>query len=251
MLEELLARDGVHRKTLTVTPEMTDQNGFITLLDLASNMQEGAGDQLTDLGIGFDVTSKMGLLWVVVWSEFTFIRIPKCGERITFYTYPGKKTHWFYPRRFYVFDEAGCELVHATYFWMLMNKDTRKVAEHDEILNAIPSVRIDGECKNPVMKMSFPDALSGKCERTVAKDEIDGNMHLNNAHYLDWIADIARGESLPMDRIGKLWINYKKEILPGETATLSYEKISDRLYVAGGLGADNRFIAKVDFILDK
>ncbi len=251
MLEQFLQRDGVYKRTLTITPEMTDENGYITLLQLASNMQEGAGDQLTDLGIGFDVTSGLGLLWVVVWSEFTFNRIPKCGETISFYTYPGKKTHWFYPRRFYVFDESGNELVHAAYFWMLMGSETRKVTEHDEILNSIPSVRLEGECKNPAMKMAFPEALSGRLERTVKKDEIDGNMHLNNAHYLDWIADIAKRESLPMEKIGTLWINYKKEILPGETATLSYEKKDAALYVAGGLGEDNHFIAKADFILDK
>ncbi|MCR4685515.1 MAG: hypothetical protein K5649_08615, partial [Lachnospiraceae bacterium] len=80
--EDLKTREGVYARTVTVKPDIADANGTMTVLAVAANMQEAAGDQLIDLKIGFDVTSSLKLLWVVVWSEFTFIRLPKVGETV-------------------------------------------------------------------------------------------------------------------------------------------------------------------------
>ncbi len=236
---------GAYARTVTVTEDMTDDNGNMTVLAIASNMQQAAGDQLIDLGIGFDFTSSRGLLWVVVWSLFDFQKYPKCGDKITFYTWPGKKKHWFYPRRAYVFDASGQELVHASYLWMLMDADTRKVTDDGGVLGEIPAVKIEGECELPSMKADFPETLAHRTLRNVDDTEIDDNRHLNNAHYLNWTAQIAMECGMNLSRLKTLWINYKKEILPGDTVELQYESVENELFVSGG--EQEKFIARLGF----
>ena len=249
--EDLKTREGVYARTVTVKPDIADANGTMTVLAVAANMQEAAGDQLIDLKIGFDVTSSLKLLWVVVWSEFTFIRLPKVGETVTFYTWPGKKVHWFYPRRAYVFDENGNELIHASYLWMLMDADTRKVTEDKGVLGVLPVVSIEGECKIPPMKIPFPEELKERSSRTVMEDEIDNNRHLNNAHSLNWIMQIAEEAGFATDQLQSLWINYKKEILPGDTVGIAYERSDSELFVSGDGDGEHHFVAKLVFSLDK
>lgn len=247
MREEELKAEGVYIRKVKIVQEDVDENGYASVLSLASNMQDAAGDQLIDLGIGFDVTSKLDLLWVVVWSEFTFLRFPKLGDTVTFYTWPGAKKHWFYPRRAYVFDENGEELMHAAYMWMLMDAKTRKVTEDKGVLGVMPRVKFDEECKLPQMKADFPQDLHSFGNRTVSDAEVDNNKHLNNAHYLNWTADVARSCGFGMQDLRSLWINYKKEILPGETVELLCERNDNRLYVAGGGTGEHHFIAILDF----
>ena len=244
--KDIPKQDGIVSGTIRVDQTMTDDQGNMTILSIASGMQDLAGDQLIDLGIGFDFTSTRGLLWVVVWSEFVFTRLPRIGETITFYTWPGKKMHWFYPRRAYVFDESGAELVHGSYLWMLMDATSRKVTEDHGLLGVLPAVSVEGECKIPPMKMIFPQELANSLIRTVESTEIDGNRHLNNAHYLNWTSDLAVLSGFSMDKLENLWINYKKEILPGDTVTLRYERTGAILYVSG-IGKEEHFIAKLVF----
>lgn len=241
-----LNKEGIYKRTVTISRDKTDENGCMTVLAVATNMQEAAGDQLTDLGIGFDFTSSRGMLWVVVWSEFVFSRLPRLGETIEFYTWPGKKMHWFYPRRAYAFDENGEEIVHGSYLWMLMDPDTRKVTEDHGLLGELPALSVQGECKIPAMKAEFPAELANITARKVEESEVDHNRHLNNAHYLNWVADLAVECGFDMQDLKTLWINYKKEILPGDTVTLAYEKKEDLLFVSGA-GKEEHFIAKLRF----
>lgn len=243
---ELQHRDGVYARRIRVSEEMVDEKGNMTILAVASVMQEAAGDQLIDLGIGFDVTSVQGLLWVVVWSEFHFTTLPKLGDEVTFYTWPGKKMHWFYPRRAYAFDANGEELLYGSYLWMLMDAKSRKVTEDNGVLGTLPALTVESECKIPSMKCVFPESLSNSCMRTVDAQEVDDNRHLNNAHYLDWTSDLAIASGFSMVDLQTLWINYKKEILPGETVTLWYERTGSTLYVSG-MGTEEHFIAKLVF----
>ncbi|MCR5267324.1 MAG: hypothetical protein K6E16_02260 [Lachnospiraceae bacterium] len=243
--EDLINREGVYARKVKITSENTDVNGRMSILSIASNMQDAAGDQLIDLGIGFDVTSSMDLLWVVVWSEFTFQRIPMAGEEVTFYTWPGKKMHWFYPRRAYVFGENGEELIHASYLWMLMDAKTRKTTEDKGILGVMPVVAYDDECRVPQMKMAFPEHLSNTCMRKVKDDQIDNNRHLNNAYYLDWIDQIAKGSCFSGDQPKSLWINYKKELLPGDEVEIAYEPREGELFFSGASTGGHHFTAKM------
>lgn len=247
MQEKELQKDGVYARKITITEDLADENGYATVLSIATAMQEAAGDQLVDLGIGFDVTSAKGLLWIVVWSAFQFSRFPKTGETVTFYTWPGKKMHWFYPRRAYVFDAEGKELAHAAYMWMLMDATKRSVTEDKGMLGPLPKVSVEGECKVPPMKIDFPADLKSHGHRTVDACEVDENNHLNNAHYLNWAADIAKASGFRMHELKTLWINYKKEILPEETVELLCERDGDTLYVAGAGTKEQHFIAKLDF----
>ena len=247
MREAELQREGVYVRKVTVTGSMTDADGIMSVLSIAKNMQEAAGDQLIDLGIGFDVTSGLNMLWVVVWSEFHFKRFPKTGESVTFYTWPGKKMHWFYPRRAYVFDANGEELAHGAYLWMLMDSETRKVTDDKGLLGVLPTLKIEGECKVPQMKTDFPENLPETCLRKVAPDEIDENGHVNNAHYLNWAMDVAKECGFGTAQLKTIWINYKKEILPDDTVELCYMKDGNLLCVAGSGMGEHHFIARLDF----
>ena len=96
------------------------------------------------------------------------------------------------------------------------------------------------------MKMVFPQELANSLIRAADTEEIDENRHLNNAHYLNWTSDLAVECGFSMDKLENLWINYKKEILPGDSVMLRYERKGQILYVSG-MGKEEHFIAKLVF----
>ena len=242
-----LRQESVFCKRIKITDAMCKANGRMSVFAAADLMQGAAGEQLTERGLGFEVTRAQDVLWIVVWNAFYFKRLPKCGDTIELFTWPGKKKHWFYPRNCVLLSETGEELLSASYCWMLMDANTRKLTERPELAAVLPQVSIAGEPKAPAMKESFPQDFPMECRRTVLASDTDANMHFNNAHYLSWIEDLALTLSYPLTKLNYLWINYEKELLVNQEVSLRYQADPDCLFVIGCTGEDEHFRAKMIF----
>lgn len=247
--------DGVFEKKIKITDDMVNGDGTMTLLAMGASMQAAAGDQLDSLGIGYKGISNNGMLWVIVWSAFEITNLPRLGDEILIKTWPGKRAHWFFPRRYIMENEAGEELVRAGNMWMLIDCVTRKATPGNHCTDRLPQVVIDGEHELPPSRFPFPEGEDGRIYRCVTEDEVDSNKHLNNAHYLDWVNEAVTASGKTIDNISYLWINYQKEILPDQECIISYKYEEGSLYIKGGPvesddnpGANKEhFLVKINF----
>ena len=65
--------------------------------------------------------------WVITRMDVEIKRLPRCNEKITVCTYPGKDLAMLYPRFFYILDEKNEPIVRASSIWALIDAKTRKV----------------------------------------------------------------------------------------------------------------------------
>ena len=68
--------------------------------------------------------SKRGIDWVITRMDVEIKRLPRCNEKITVCTYPGKDLAMLYPRYFYILDENNNVIIRASSIWALIDAKT-------------------------------------------------------------------------------------------------------------------------------
>lgn len=188
--------------TNTVTPAM-----LINMIILASE------DQTTSLGVGSDVVIKLGIGWVVTQYKMAITRLPKVDETITISTRATCYNRYFAFREFWVHDATGAECVHVESIWVTMNHQTRKIVSiPDDIIAPFQSeqVKMIPRLGRP-KRLTPEDQLLTKQYR-VRYFDIDGNGHVNNSRYFDWLLDALPMSFLTRHDLTEINIRFENEV---------------------------------------
>ena len=188
-----------------------------TLSGILHLAQDVAGDHSALLGSGREDLLVKGFFWAVIRHRVQISRLPKEGEAITVTTWPMPTTRSAYPRATEAYDKDGKLLFRAVSLWVLMDTESRAM-----VLPKRSGVEVAGVTLGE--ELEFPGSL-GPVEsdnwvsRTVCKEDLDVNGHVNNCRYLDWVAQ------LPLDRKGaveEFTVCYLSEALEGQEITLGW-----------------------------
>ncbi|MTV82401.1 acyl-[acyl-carrier-protein] thioesterase [Secundilactobacillus folii] len=188
--------------TNTVTPAM-----LVNMIILASE------HQTTALGVGSDVVAKQGLGWVVTQYKMDITRLPKADETITLTTRATCYNRYFAFREFWVHDSDGKECVHVESIWVTMDHETRKIVTIPaNIIEPFESekVKMIPRLARP-KKLTDRDQLLSKKYR-VRYFDIDGNGHVNNARYFDWLLDALPMSFLTRHDLTGINIRFENEV---------------------------------------
>lgn len=237
----------VYQKTIVIADEHTDEFDCMTPTAMVRQMQCAAGEHLTLLGLDGDTMEGHGFLWMLIRTSLQIHRAPRQGEQVVVRTWFGPEKRWMYPGHYVFYTLCGEKLAEAASQWMLVDRNTRRLADPPELLRALPDTSLEGEPELPARKISFPAELTGKAERTVQPHEIDRNGHMNNSYYLDWAAAIPDVKYRQGHALRSLWVEYSHELLAGQIATLQYEHEQNTLYLKGFAGNDDAFKIKIEY----
>lgn len=202
---------------------------------ILETMQEVAGDQCAELGIGRPVMDGMGIAWVLSRTRVAMKRLPRLGETICAETWPLPPKHLFYPRVSAFRDGAGDLIGEANSLWLLMDLNTRRVVNSDEVLRHLPD--------NADMPAGIPlgavRPLEGEAEaRTFMPPyaDFDLNGHVNNTKYLDWTLN-ALGHRVMAERwISEFSVGYEREIRPDEEIRTELVRLDESFSFCGFAG---------------
>ncbi len=187
------------------------------------------------LGAGyFDLRAK-GLAWVLTRTLLEIDRAPGIGDTVRARTWPGRMRHAVYPR-YYVFeDEAGGLLARASSLWVLMDIAAREMVPGEKYgLPAFDGAPLPPPIGNPggipPIKGTEETAL-----RPILVSDLDINRHVNNARYVDWLADCFPYEWHDKYRLERLTVHFASETRPEEQA-LTTRLVRDGLaFTFGGV----------------
>ena len=225
---------GAYEMTVDITPQMTDKNGKMRIGELARQMQtitEAHFDR--DAGIKNEELQKLGISWVISWSDIQLIRLPKAGEKVLLRIWPGKNKAIMYTRKYAMYTLEGEPLMATASLFLLMDQHTRTAAAQPEQMKDLTPVILEGEPKPPKMKQVMPATYAGQKQRVVQPEEIDYNGHLNNSHYLDWTEELKDTVFKQKAETKEIWIQYSKELKEGEEVTLNYLLEDQTMYLSG------------------
>ena len=177
-------------------------------------MQETAGTHCALLGIGRDVTDRLGVVWVLSRAKVALTRVPRMGERVDVETCPLPPKHLFYPRVNRFIDERGEVIGRANSLWVLLDVAARRIVNSDEVLRHLPdNSAVDPGIGMPATVRPLPgEALRQRFVPGFADYDLNG--HVNNTRYLDWCCNALGHEALRDGRLAAFDINYDSEILP-------------------------------------
>lgn len=192
----------------------------------------------TMMGCGYRDLIKNDNVWIIYRAYVKFLKAPQWEDKVTIETWHKLNEGLFSIRDFELSDSAGAPLIEATTSWLIMNLKTRRVQRTDHILPLEKFAHLSYPQKdilnNRAPKIEpHPDATFLK-SRVVGPSDIDYNLHMNNAKYLEWVMDCLDIELLKSREIDDFTINYDSESTIGDTIDLYSCPISDSEYYIDG-----------------
>ena len=234
---KMTCREGVYREKVLIDRQYA-------LGDVARLMQRITEKAMSEQGISYSRLEEKHLIWVMCFMEIRINRMPSDGEILEIYTWPGKERFGMCSRRMVMYSPEGGEcLIESTMLSSAVDRDTRKMITPAPSEISFPIVEFADEPAFPKLyEKGIRTPLTQQHE--VSIHEIDINEHVNNSFYLDWAENLLGDYSDRMhENVKRIWINYEREILAGETVVFHYGIEKGTLFVKGRVGDDNCFKA--------
>lgn len=220
-----------------------DKNSNMLPSAVLGIFQDIAGHHAENLGIGFFELLEKDCLWMIVRTKYIVEKAPKKYQTVTVKTWPIAPRGPILRRDYLMTDEEGSVLIRATSDWTVVNCKTRSLVNAKEIypdLEFLTDLAIDGKLK----KVKDIEGEGEQFLVTPVFTDIDGNGHVNNTKYADYIINAVK----PEKAIKEFQIDYQKEVLLGEEIGLNIVKDENRTVIKGTDGeGDKKFIAEIVF----
>lgn len=219
----------------------TDMTGKMTLEAMIRVAILVSEKQSTALFRDARYLKPLNLGWVITQYDLEVTRYPKTFEKLVFYTQATSWNKFFCYRDFWLQDEAGTRIatIHSTF--VLMDLTSRKIKTvTEEIIAPFGGVKENkiyrGEKLPPLMNASGQDYR-------VRYFDLDGNQHVNNAKYFNWLLDPLEKDFLKGHEVKKAYVRFDKEVMYGESIISQHEFLEEnvtlhQIKTAGNLCAE-------------
>ncbi|HHV03401.1 MAG: acyl-ACP thioesterase domain-containing protein [Bacteroidales bacterium] len=222
------------RETRTITCYETDAAKNLKPFAFMNLAQEMANRDALEMGFGYDQLIEKQTIWVLSRMDVRYLRPPAWRENIVMETWHKGEDSIFSLRDFLIRNGNETEdLVKATSSWLIINIKTRRIQRTQNFFeNTSLQVKdIRHVLETPCGKIPVPEA--GKLrlvERKIVRyADIDFNLHVNNAKYMEWAMDCLETELVTSHTVKGFQINFNAEarladtldILVAETGPLS------------------------------
>lgn len=189
-----------------------DNSRSMTLPSLINVMVETSGLQSHALGNTDEQMNERGLTWIIIQYDIKIERMPIRREEIVIETEALSYNRFFTYRAFRAFDSSDNLLVEIITTFGVMDTATRKLVQVDkELVAPYQADEIRSMIRAPKIQPVNQETASSMPFRVRYLD-IDGNMHVNNAKYFDWIINSVPVEILESYSIKAVTIKYEKEV---------------------------------------
>ena len=208
-----------------------DRSNTLTVASTFDFFQEAAISHAEALGVGRDVMTQAGRVWVLSRIGVFMERRPRYGETVTVRSWPRGLHKLFAVRDYDIVDAGGASIVRGRSGWLILDMEKRRPLRPEtaldcplplnEGLNALLSDGTGNEVQPGLAaRLDADSPAAAKMTRAARYSDIDYNGHMNNARYIQWIEDALDPEILESARQIRLDINYLAEVKPGECIDL-------------------------------
>lgn len=169
-------------------------------------------DQCRLLGQTEDYIKSLGVSWVIMQYEIKVARLPVINEEVKITTKASSYNKYFCYRNFWYHDKNGNELIHIHTTFALMDIIKRKLHPIlEEIIEPFKVDKVKRFYRAPAIQRPDEKSLQKK-QYYVRYTDIDGNGHVNNACFLDWLLDPLGLSFLTQHSVQFLNLRYLKEV---------------------------------------
>lgn len=220
-----------------------DQQGRMPLGILYRNLQEAAERNAVDLGFDTETMIKNGLTWVLARLQLRVTAFPEGRRTITVETWPAALESRFAMRDFrlrYGEDQA-CFAV-ASSAWLLLDIAKQRPVTVAHYLRRDQVSDIERMVTEPFPTIQTDGGSACVTEFRVRRSDLDINDHVNNLHYVEWLAESVPEDLWRRGNVRSMDIEYKRAVGYGATVRVESfcvgENIYDHRMVVDGVAGD-------------
>lgn len=216
--------EAVYRREFLLDDLVCDCFGRLKPSCVLYFVQEMAGSHVHAMALD-PAPEEKGLFWVITRHRVQITRLPQKGERIRLETWPMPTTRVAFPRSVVAYDMQGRELFRSISLWVLMDAATRAM-----VLPASSGIALQGFLRGtelPSPHALIPAACASTLRRRVGFTDLDGNLHMNNCRYLEWVTDLLGSDFQRTHVLCDATMCYLAEAREGDELSLSWEMRAD------------------------
>ena len=191
-----------------------DAFGLLSAPALSGWLQEAAGRHAEQLGVGVDVLQERGLTWVLARQAVEVDRPVAMGDRAEVATWPSGTDRLSAFRDFEVRVEGELR-IRAVTQWIVIDLATRKPVRPRSVL----PVAFVEETPHvlPVRSSRPPPPDPAEIDRPFSTRylDIDRNLHVTNASYVEWACEAVPEETWRRARLRSFEVHFIAECLHG------------------------------------
>ncbi len=229
--------------TYTVDSRDLDCFNFCRASALLGYLQDAAGLAAGEFGCtNMEMVDKYGHCWMVVRTAYTLDRPLVWRDKLTLRTWHrgGDK-----PLMYRDFDLLvdGAPVGRALSIWTLVNLADHTISRPNRFPEFAGTDGGDLIRDSKLPRLKPPADLAAVETRTLHYSDTDGNGHVNNTRYADFLCDAAGLQSAPPGSfVRALHIDYLHECRAGEALSLLLGRDGETVYVLGRDGqGETRF----------
>jgi len=225
-----------------------DANGDVTLTALLKHINQASWLHAEELGCGIEKTFEIGLAFIIQRMGLRILQLPTINQPIAVRTWPGEMTRSAFKRNGEILDTHGNKLVEWESLWVLIDINERKIKRPSAFPLDIPlagKLGVEVEAAK-IIGATSETGSSASYNHTVQFNEMDINLHMNNAIYGDLVANVLAHTKTPkITEWQEVQFNYLNEAKFAEVVTVSYNQTDDQIYITGSTTEKSVFIAEI------
>ncbi|XP_019173239.1 PREDICTED: palmitoyl-acyl carrier protein thioesterase, chloroplastic-like [Ipomoea nil] len=219
MQEGLIFRQNFNIRSYEIGADKT-----ASIETMMNHLQETALNHVKTAGLlgdGFGSTPEMckkNLIWVVSKMQVLVDRYPTWGDVVQVDTWVAASGKNGMRRDWLLRDSStGDTLMRASSLWVMMNKETRRLAKMpDEVRAEIGSYFVDtppiiDDDSRKLPKLDDETAQYIRSGLTPRWSDLDVNQHVNNVKYIGWILESAPLPILESHELAGMTLEYRRE----------------------------------------
>ncbi len=218
-----------YRQNRTVAYSQCDVNNQLKLSGALQYMQQTSSEQLAALNQSPEHLYQLGMVFLLVKTNWKIERMPFCSEEISIGTAAvGTKGPRFI-REFVIDSAQGERLISAYSLWVLTDTHNHRILRPNAYPYSIafqePQLaEVVGDI--PIPKDPSPIAERLSYELEIRYSHLDVNRHVNNCIYGDFLCDALPYEVVAAGSIKRLALCFQQEARQGDLLQMSARPLS-------------------------
>ncbi len=212
----------IWEQEMTARTSECDREGRWRAASCVAALSEAAGWHAFHLGAGHPELSRNGMAWVCSRFKVHFYQPVNIARQVVIRTWPkGVQRRLFFMRDFLVLPrEGGQACAAATSAWTLIDPVQRRLLPANALGAGLPDNGGLSALDEPLEKIALPEGMVERLRVTARYSALDVMGHVNNARYIEWMADCFDPDEHTNKKLEWIQINYASEVLPGEEVSL-------------------------------
>jgi len=195
--------------------------------------------------LGADVRwlhDELDLAWILMRMRLEVDSYPMLAQEIVVETWP-QDPRALYERDYVIKDSEGKVLVRSVSTWVIMNLSTREI-KRDKFLDYFGvETKKERAIDGGISRLRPMQGVRNVSEKEIRFSDLDYNLHVNNAKYIDIIMDVFPFDVYVKNEIKAIEVHYINEIGPGETIRIRMLQIEkSKYYIDGMRSTDNMMV---------